>query len=786
MAQPTWITAKGSIGSYVEGTPVTFTFQATPSSMANTLVYSKLNGAFPDSSSTLTTFALNSTTGVLTGTAAQVESDTTHSFTIRVLEYSGSTLISFNDRTFSIAVTGTTAPTFITPAGALYPSPNYLAACTWDPFQIVVDNPDPNTTAIIRLVYGTLPPGLEINSDGLIRGYATQPASSTITYSFTLEVISESGSALEDFSITVKQNVTPAPVIMNTQPPSYTIPVTDPNFPYYVSSTGDIGTLYQDNFFIFKILGHDFDSNPLTYSYTGTLPPGVTMNLTTGWITGTLTASSSIVDAYSFSVTAYNGTDYSDPVPFSMMVVQQVNDAPIDIAVNWLTDSDLGIINNGAISSLAVEASNPSGLLLEYAIISGTLPPNLQLLTTGEIIGRLAFESDSTSIPLGTSTPYSVTIEAANPLYPEISSTREFTITAYQKFSSLTDPPPPYEDIYIKALISPSDRSTLDTLLSNTTLIPTEYVYRPTDPYFGKADSVIYQHMFGVPSSTVDDYIAAVIYNHYWRNITLGPLRTAVATDQSGNIIYELVYSEIIDNLTKKVNGDTISVNKEITWPRPINGSTDPLYPNSLPNMRQQIADAMPPVNTDNSILPLWMTCQQSNGSSLGFTPAWVICYTLPGKAETILRNIETLFSTSITATQTILESVSIVCESTENFYINMPLIFSGTTFGGITASTTYYVQSVLSPTQFSITDQLDGDVLMVTNAIGTMAITPQCGWGTTLNMFNFILDRFEVDKSLTYNYNPTTEIWASYPSDGVTNDTEDVYIYYPQKTILS
>jgi hypothetical protein len=292
--------------------------------------------------------------------------------------------------------------------------------------------------------------------------------------------------------------------------------------------------------------------------------------------------------------------------------------------------------------------------------------------------------------------------------------------------------------------------------------------------------------MFGVPASLVDDYIAAVDKNHYWRNITLGPLRTAVATDTLGNIIYEIVYSEIVDNLTMKVNGDTISINKEIIWPRPINGNTDPLDPNSLPNMRLQIAEAMPPVNTDNSILPLWMTCQQKNGSSLGFTPAWVICYTLPGKSETIVKNIETVFTNVVTATQTILESVSVVCDSTANFYVNMPIIFYGTTFGGITASVVYYVQSILSPTQFTLTDQLDGEAILVTNAIGEMTIVPQCGWGSKLNMFNFILDRFEVDKSLTYNYDPTTETWTSYPSNGVTDDTEDVYIYYPRKTILS
>jgi hypothetical protein len=43
--------------------------------------------------------------------------------------------------------------------------------------------------------------------------------------------------------------------------------------------------------------------------------------------------------------------------------------------------------------------------------------------------------------------------------------------------------------------------------------------------------------------------ILSVTRNHYWRNITLGELKTAVARDNNNNIIYEVVYSEVIDNL---------------------------------------------------------------------------------------------------------------------------------------------------------------------------------------------------------------------------------------------
>jgi hypothetical protein len=67
------------------------------------------------------------------------------------------------------------------------------------------------------------------------------------------------------------------------------------------------------------------------------------------------------------------------------------------------------------------------------------------------------------------------------------------------------------------------------------------------------------------------------------------------------------------------------------------------LYPNSLFNMRNRVAQVLGQ-EYDSRLLPLWMTSQQSNGSTLGYTQAWVIAYTKPGYAETIKNNINTLW----------------------------------------------------------------------------------------------------------------------------------------------
>jgi hypothetical protein len=298
--------------------------------------------------------------------------------------------------------------------------------------------------------------------------------------------------------------------------------------------------------------------------------------------------------------------------------------------------------------------------------------------------------------------------------------------------------------------------------------------------------------------------------NHYWRNVTLGELKTAIARDDNGAIMYEVVYSSIIDDL---VNSDGQSPPQEIVWPTEIVVNSGPyftdstliydsdtyydpaplirtitvfvigqvltidtidgvevgmnvtgvgvtndpdgkppviteisgntitlnvlqlfnqnnqiilsrpvttsdgsphfreLYPNALKNMRTRIETTLG-VNNDDSLLPRWMTSQQKNGESLGFTPAWVICYVKPGYGRMVIERI-------------------------------------------------------------------------------------QQRWPYKLNEIEFKMDRFEVDRSMTWNYLGKTfpqplypdgrPIWDTLPSaqPPVTNNSRDSYVYFPYKTIL-
>ena len=186
------------------------------------------------------------------------------------------------------------------------------------------------------------------------------------------------------------------------------------------------------------------------------------------------------------------------------------------------------------------------------------------------------------------------------------------------------------------------DRALIDQLLLNQDIIPESVVYRADDPNFGIATSVIYDHAYGLTAARLDLYVSSLDINHYWKNLTLGEIRTARALDAQGNVLYEVVYSAVIDNL---VNNDGVSVGKEVTLPYPVNegDSTeiDVVYPNSLINMRDQVIDT---VGQITPALPLWMLSKQVNGQVLGFVPAWVIAYVKPGESGRVAYNIRTQF----------------------------------------------------------------------------------------------------------------------------------------------
>jgi hypothetical protein len=919
MAQPIWNTPAGNIGAFASGLPIRFQLSALPVLPATTLTYQLISGELPAGVS------INNVGLIFGNTQPEIE-NTTYTFTIRVTDNTQE----IRDRTFSIIMSGVDSPDFITPAGTLLTTFDSI----WVEYPIEYTVPIPNTPIIVNLVQGRLPPGLEINEFGLIRGYTSPPvvnvslgsvnasvlatldntmiASSTLgfrpgrpivfsgdifggvatnqtyyvreiidsttftisttvngpiyeltndagfmiltlpnisvgqptiqTYDFTLKLITAFGEALETYSITViNQNApsaiggpgrpanTRTPTILNTRPLTYDILVNDIDYRFYLfppnnrgetynpSQLADIGRFNSDNKFAFQILGKDFDDSVIEYVFAN-LPLGLVGDSTTGWVTGNPMISPDNINQFTFSVAVRkrnNPSITTQSFNFSFIIRNSV-----DGEIVWVTPSDLGTVFNGTDSTLTVVAE--SDVPLQYSLVSGTLPPNLSLLSNGDLAGTIAFQPNEFLVGANAISNFTFTVRAISPNFPTVvTSDRTFTVSVEQLF------PYPLDNIYIKCTPGIADRDLLATLLDNESLIPSEMIYRPQDNNFGKATSVIYDHAFGINASSFNEYVAAVTINHYWRQLTLGEINTAVARDEeTGEIIYEVVYSSVIDNL---VNPQNVSVSKEIFWPRfiPLNqgpwytsvtdiytsyiGQNDQidfytsltpgfarlLYPNSLPNMREQVEDVLGTVNNTN-ILPLWMTSQQLDGNTLGFTPAWVICYTKPG------------INLSITATITNGITNEITVSSTEGFVVGRPVTFTGNTFGNISTGTVYYVREIIDTTKFTISSDVNLESeYSLTAGAGTMVVVlPSISYAETiknnietnwknpvgqiqtLNQIDFKIDRFTVSKINTYDYdnNLVPPAWTSLPSGSPVpdpTDSKDFYVLFPRQTIL-
>jgi hypothetical protein len=859
MTSPTWNTPSGNLGIFPSQVALAEQLTASATLPATQIAYAVISGSLPDGVSM-------NTEGLIFGIPNIVSSDTNYRFVVRARDDKNG----IADRTFNITISGVANPSFATLSGTILNTPDSV----WIEERIRYNNPIATNPVFIRVAQGLLPPGLEINREGVIRGYPEPPiltknfnavttsalsiSSSIIsvlsttnfvlnrpvifsgsvygglvagvtyyvkqifdsttftisevrggstlilsdgvgdmavtlpqiqvgeptvqTYSFTLELDSPLGEDYESYSIVVANQNAPissggpgkppntrVPAILNTRPQSYNVAETDPiNYGYYVfpdddvnktylpSEPADLGKFQSGEYFAFRILGKDFDGDALTYQYAG-LQLGLIGDPVTGWIVGTPTIADDSINRYQFSVSVKKSSFTASSVAFNFSF-KLTND--IDGDITWVTPSNLGRMFNSETSVLSVQAT--SDVELNYRITEGSLPPNLRLLDNGEISGVVAYQPTEGFLVPDSQTMFNFTVEAYSPLYPILTSTRQFNILVVQEIIQPTD------TLYIKCVPSVDDRLIIRQLLENDAIIQADYLYRADDSNFGKASSIIYQHAFGIYASDFEEYVAAITKNHYWRNITLGELKTAQARNERNEVVYEVVYSEVIDNL---VNPEGESVSEEVIWPRPIPLNLGPwytsvtniytsyigaslqgqsieteettedqlisteagfplltelgqpayytsltpgfaraLYPNSLFNMRTRVSQNLGQ-EFDFRLLPKWMTSQQANGSTLGFTPAWVIAYCKPGFASTVKTNIETMW---------------------------------------------------LDP----------------------------LGKPYTLNDINFRIDRFTVDKSVTYNYdnNVNPPAWTTLPSATPVpdpKDSKDFHVLFPRKTIL-
>jgi hypothetical protein len=715
MTQPNWITPAGSLGTFPSNRFLSLSLVAVPMAPAKTVTLEYLGGILPIG---IKEDPIKFQNNTISGTPQNVLEPTDYSFVIRATDNLGN----IKDRTFTINIYGTQNIGFKTRPGLLLSTND----STYIDYQLNINNTF-NQKFFINVSSGTLPPGLTLSEQGRITGYAQPPVlgnRSPIekTFSFTLALTSIYGVDTKTYSILVRNHIlnnppnTRKPAILNNAPIT-TLEVSDPNYAYYFKDTSEPKIIINANeFFSFKIIGYDFENQSLNYSFSK-LPQGLVGDTNTGWISGTPISPGPSYNVFQITVNAFKASNpaiRSDDFVFTIVVQNLVEND-----LTWVTPENLGFMFNGEISELSVLANASRNV--EYRIIDGSLPPNMQLLTDGEIVGRVPFQSKSFLLPAGTVTPYTFTVEAYLPQFPLIRQSRTFTLNVVQSIDK------PVESLYFKALPKLESRTKLNSLINNSEIFPRNFLYRPEDKYFSKTEGISFNFAYGIESTNFQKYYESSLRNFYKRRLLIGDIKTAVARDKDNKIIYEVVYAEIIDDL---INRQGKSISEEIVWPTIVKlennenftatnelftslttknvassqQSTTQFNPASTTNMRNEIINKLP-TNRDQKLLPKWMTSQQKDGSTLGFIQAWVICYTLPEKSEIIRNNI-----------------------------INF--------------------------------------------------------WGQSLNDIDFTIDRFFVDKSITYNYNTTlalpawTNLPGGTPEPTITNEN-DIQVLFPKKTIL-
>jgi hypothetical protein len=353
----------------------------------------------------------------------------------------------------------------------------------------------------------------------------------------------------------------------------------------------------------------------------------------------------------------------------------------VETTIGWITPSDLGVLQINRISTLSVKAlSTSKDTVVNYSIVSGSLPPGLTLSNDGEVIGKVPATGT-------TEEPGLVFIDQGNTTFDSGLTTfdREwkFTVVAKDRFDFNEierefvllindDDSINYTNIYAKPFLKIDQRNYLQSILNDSSIFDPIEIYRPNDPSFGVQTSFRTLIYAGVETKKIEEFVAASAKNHKKKNFFLGDIKTAVAKQPgTNNIIYEVVYVELIDPSEPKLgftkdravykSKNRLIVNSD-KLEKPDDSDSNPYrfrpvgntltadsdaikidqrsdrvkYLSNISNMRKRLKSVG---ITNNEFLPLWMrTAQEGSLTELGYVLALPLAYTKPGFSNT-LRN---------------------------------------------------------------------------------------------------------------------------------------------------
>ena len=271
--------------------------------------------------------------------------------------------------------------TFSLTAISISPStlPNATTAIAYS--QTLTASP-PSATYQWAVTSGALPAGLSLNSStGAISGTPTGTGTSTFTVNLT-DTTASSVNLFRSYSITVAGSLS---ITTSTLP------------------GGTVGVASS------QTLAASGGTAPLTWSLqTGSLPAGLTLNASTGLVSGTPTASAS-------SSITFKVTDAASATATKLLTLTVV--APLSILTSSLT---AGTVGKSYVSVLSLSGGSAP---LTWSLDSGSLPPGLALSSSSGVLtgtpttaGTYAFTVKVTDVaPMSATKALSIVIGAAPP-----------------------------------------------------------------------------------------------------------------------------------------------------------------------------------------------------------------------------------------------------------------------------------------------------------------------------------------------------------------------------------
>ena len=712
MANVSWTTSAGSLGVINEGS--VYSNQLEANSLDSTsLTYSRIAGTLPPG------IELTST-GLLNGTPLEVAKRSLYTFVVRA---SDGTNIA--DRTFSLQIQGADAPVFSTASGQLDLSDSTRVGNKWvldgSYIEYQIQATDADTAAGQTLVYdiksGTLPPGVAMSTTGLISGVVlladderygdiggydntydyddipydltTNSKSRSVNYEFIVRV-SDGTSTVEqvnsifvytaDFFRVDNDRITIDGTVFEGYP--LVLSLSSNRRPVFQTAS-NLGTFRHDNNVVIKIDVVDFDPLQADLQYSivsGALPTGLSIDVNTGEIAGTLPTQAAVETEYTFKVraarTPISGITVYEEKTFTMTVI-----GAIDIGIAFTTAADLGTVTAGipSLVSITAEAAE-TNRVLTYAVTAGNLPTGLSLSEQGNIIGTIDLSDFNTSeFTLNTTTgaytkSYTFTVTVSDQ-YQSAASSREFTITVNLPYGV------EYGNLSAQGLIAAVDRNLFYQIAQDPNINNDTNIFRREDPAFGIEQNPEMLLIAGLEHKTATALQNQMSQNHTPKTLYFGDVKTAVAK-QNGTTVYEVVYIEMKDELVNNA-GKAVSASVDLSTSiyRPMNGPSadgtritsdylvyevttdgglsfsipgsklryaneltadlgtfERLFPNAVANMRSRMKSLG---QREYLHLPLWMrTAQTSSGVPLGYKMAIVLAYCKPGQSALVRRRI--------------------------------------------------------------------------------------------------------------------------------------------------